>query len=115
MSIFDQEIDRRHTNSYKWDKYPEEVLPVQLETIAKRTPGFSGADLANVMNEAAILTARYNEKSISTKRLNEALDKVTQHGIFGYSRCPDELNEVVIDRLRVRHHWFIEKDWLVLL
>ena len=50
---------------------------VQLDTVAKRTPGFSGADLANVMNEAAILTARYNETSITTKRLNEALDKVT--------------------------------------
>ncbi len=50
---------------------------VQLDTVAKRTPGFSGADLANVMNEAAILTARYNETSITIKRLNEALDKVT--------------------------------------
>ena len=61
---------------------------VQLETIAKRTPGFSGADLANVMNEAAILTARYSEKSISTKRLNEALDKVTG----GIPRPPMEEN-----------------------
>nr|YP_009550991.1 cell division protein FTSH [Pseudellipsoidion edaphicum]QAA11928.1 cell division protein FTSH [Pseudellipsoidion edaphicum] len=61
---------------------------VQLQTIAKRTPGFSGADLANVMNEAAILTARNNEKAISMKRLNEALDKVTG----GIPRPPMEEN-----------------------
>nr|YP_009550293.1 cell division protein FTSH [Characiopsis acuta]QAA11230.1 cell division protein FTSH [Characiopsis acuta] len=61
---------------------------VELQTIAKRTPGFSGADLANVMNEAAILTARYNEKAITTKRLNEALDKVTG----GIPRPPMEEN-----------------------
>lgn len=61
---------------------------VELQTIAKRTPGFSGADLANVMNEAAILTARNNEKAISMKRLNEALDKVTG----GIPRPPMEEN-----------------------
>ena len=61
---------------------------VKLDTVAKRTPGFSGADLANVMNEAAILTARYNEKAITTKRLNEALDKVTG----GIPRPPMEEN-----------------------
>lgn len=50
---------------------------VLLETIAKRTAGFSGADLANLLNEAAILTARYSEKETSMLRVNEALDKVT--------------------------------------
>lgn len=71
-----------HAKDKKLDK------DVELQTIAKRTPGFSGADLANVMNEAAILTARYNEKSITTKRLNEALDKVTG----GIPRPPMEEN-----------------------
>nr|YP_009550567.1 cell division protein FTSH [Eustigmatophyceae sp. Chic 10/23 P-6w]QAA11504.1 cell division protein FTSH [Eustigmatophyceae sp. Chic 10/23 P-6w] len=55
-------------------KLSKEVL---LETVAKRTPGFSGADLANLLNEAAILTARYSEKETTMKRVNEALDKVT--------------------------------------
>jgi len=49
---------------------------VNLETIAKETPGFSGADLANVINEAAILAARRNRKDISSKELEEAADRV---------------------------------------
>jgi cell division protease FtsH len=49
---------------------------VDLGTIAKETPGFSGADLANVINEAAILAARRNRKDISSKELEEAADRV---------------------------------------
>jgi cell division protease FtsH len=49
---------------------------VDLETIAKGTPGFSGADLANVINEAAILAARRNRKDITSKELEEATDRV---------------------------------------
>ncbi|GIG67672.1 ATP-dependent zinc metalloprotease FtsH [Phytomonospora endophytica] len=49
---------------------------VDLETIARRTPGFSGADLANVINEAALLTARHNAKAISNDSLEEAIDRV---------------------------------------
>src|SRR5690606_239931 len=49
---------------------------VNLETIAKQTPGFSGADLANLVNEAAILAARRNKKRISMGELNEAVDRV---------------------------------------
>lgn len=55
-------------------KLSKEVL---LETVARRTAGFSGADLANLLNEAAILTARYSEKETNMQRVNEALDKVT--------------------------------------
>jgi cell division protease FtsH len=47
-----------------------------LETLAKRTPGFSGADLANLVNEAAILAARRNKKKISMSELEEAVDRV---------------------------------------
>lgn len=47
-----------------------------LRTIAERTPGFSGADLANLMNEAAILTARHNKKLIDTEELLESIEKV---------------------------------------
>ncbi|MGQ9545642.1 MAG: ATP-dependent zinc metalloprotease FtsH [Dehalococcoidia bacterium] len=49
---------------------------VNLETIAKGTPGFSGADLANLINEAAILAARRNRKQIMPKDLEEAIDRV---------------------------------------
>jgi cell division protease FtsH len=49
---------------------------VDLETVAKQTPGFSGADLANLVNEAAILAARRNKKKISFQELEEAIDRV---------------------------------------
>ncbi|WP_344201360.1 ATP-dependent zinc metalloprotease FtsH [Aeromicrobium alkaliterrae] len=49
---------------------------VDLGSVAKRTPGFSGADLANVLNEAALLTARNNEKVITNETLDEAIDRV---------------------------------------
>ncbi|MFH1667968.1 MAG: ATP-dependent zinc metalloprotease FtsH [Candidatus Komeilibacteria bacterium] len=50
---------------------------VDLKTIAQRTPGLSGADLANILNEAAILTARNNRKQILMEDVLEALEKVT--------------------------------------
>jgi len=50
---------------------------VNLDTIAKETPGFSGADLANLLNEAAILASRHNRKSISLKELEDAVDRVS--------------------------------------
>ncbi|MDQ1745557.1 MAG: cell division protease FtsH [Pseudonocardiales bacterium] len=49
---------------------------VDLDTIARRTPGFTGADLANVINEAALLTARQNGRLITTVALEEAIDRV---------------------------------------
>ncbi len=49
---------------------------VDLGIIAKQTPGFSGADLENLMNEAAILTARKNKKEISLKDITAATEKV---------------------------------------
>jgi len=49
---------------------------VDLEIIARRTPGFTGADLANVINEAALLTARSNNRQISMAMLEEAIDRV---------------------------------------
>jgi cell division protease FtsH len=47
-----------------------------LRTIAQRTPGFSGADLMNLMNEGAILAARRNKKTIGMEELTEAIEKV---------------------------------------
>jgi cell division protease FtsH len=49
---------------------------VTLETLAKQTPGFSGADLSNLLNEAAILAARRNRRRISMSELEEAIDRV---------------------------------------
>ncbi len=49
---------------------------VDLEIIAKQTPGFSGADLANLLNEAALLAARRSRKDISLKELEDAADRV---------------------------------------
>ena len=49
---------------------------VKLISVARRTPGFSGADLANVLNEAALLTARNNLKQITNETLDEAIDRV---------------------------------------
>lgn len=48
---------------------------VSLEVLAKRTPGFTGADLENVLNEAAILAARYKKKEIGMTELEEAITR----------------------------------------
>jgi len=47
-----------------------------LQAVARRTPGFTGADLANVLNEAALLTARLNRQQIDKNALDEAIDRV---------------------------------------
>lgn len=49
---------------------------ISLEAIARRTPGFTGADLANLLNEAAILTARRRKEAITMLEINDAVDRV---------------------------------------
>ena len=49
---------------------------ISLNTLARQTPGFSGADLENLVNEAAILAARRNKKTIGKSELEEAIDRV---------------------------------------
>src|SRR3546814_884459 len=49
---------------------------VDLGVVARKTPGFTGADLANVLNEAALLTARSNAQLIDNRALDEAIDRV---------------------------------------
>lgn len=49
---------------------------VDLDAVARRTPGFSGADLANVINESALLTARNEKRAISNEFLEESIDRV---------------------------------------
>ena len=50
---------------------------VSLEAIAQRTPGFSGADLANMLNEAAILTARRRKDEVTPLEIDDAIDRIT--------------------------------------
>lgn len=49
---------------------------IDLEVLARRTPGFTGADLANLINEAALLAARHHEKEITMVELEESIDRV---------------------------------------
>ena len=49
---------------------------IDLMAVARRTPGFTGADLANVLNEAALLTARFGKQFISDEEMTEAIDRV---------------------------------------
>lgn len=49
---------------------------VDLKVVAKRTTGFSGADLENLLNEAALLAARFNKKEITMNEIDEAIDRV---------------------------------------
>jgi cell division protease FtsH len=50
---------------------------VKMEAIARRTPGFSGAELANLLNEAAILTARRRKSAVTMLEVNDAIDRLT--------------------------------------
>lgn len=49
---------------------------VSLEVVAARTPGFSGADLANLLNEAAILTGRRSKTAIGSQEIDDAIDRI---------------------------------------
>ena len=49
---------------------------INLKTVAKQTPGFTGADLANLLNEAALLTARKNKKKVSIQDIENSIDRV---------------------------------------
>ena len=62
---------------------------VNLEALARRTPGFSGADLENVLNEAAILSVRYHKDRIAIAEIDEAIDRVMM-GPAKKSRTYDE-------------------------
>lgn len=63
---------------------------VDTKVIAKRTPGFTGADLSNLLNEAALLAARNNKKEIEMSDIEEAIDKV----IAG----PEKKNRLITDK-----------------
>jgi cell division protease FtsH len=68
---------------------------VNLGNLAKRTPGFSGADLENVLNEAAILAVRENKEMIDTQQIDEAIDRVMM-GPAKKSRTYDEYTKKLV-------------------
>ena len=74
---------------------------VSLVQIANRTPGFSGADLANLLNESAILATRYKKKTISKNEVNEAVDRIIG-GIAG-ATMEDSKNKKLIAYHEVGH------------
>jgi cell division protease FtsH len=90
-------FDRQITISNPDIKGREQILNVHLKkikhtdeidpkVIARGTPGFSGAELANLVNESALLAARKNKKLVDSDDLEEAKDKVNGHRkkIYGY-------------------------------
>lgn len=74
---------------------------VSLTQLANRTPGFSGADLANLLNEAAILATRYKKQTISKNEVNEAADRIIG-GIAG-ATMEDTKNKKLIAYHEVGH------------
>ena len=85
-------ILRVHAKSVKLD------VDVDLAEIAARTPGFSGADLANVINEAALLGARKDQQTVKRADITEAIDRVVA-GLERKSRII-----TLEERVRVAHH-----------
>ena len=67
-------LNIKNKNLEKENKKLQEDLT--LESIARRTPGFTGADLANLLNEAAILTARRRKDSISISEIDDSVDRI---------------------------------------
>lgn len=66
-----EEILKVHAKKIQLDE------DLELAAVARNTPGFSGADLANLLNEGALLAARYNEEKVTMAHLNEARDKIS--------------------------------------
>jgi cell division protease FtsH len=89
-----QEILNVHTRGVAMDP------TVNLRTLASRTPGFTGADLANVVNEAALLAARREKNSVEMAELEEAIDR-TVAGLERKSRVlsPKEKRRVAVHEM----------------
>ncbi len=83
------EILKVHSKGKPLDK------AIDLQSVAKQSPGFSGADLANLVNEAAILAARRNKKVITTSEFNEALERVVA-GPERKSRVISDAEKIII-------------------
>jgi cell division protease FtsH len=75
---------------------------INLQTIATRTPGFAGADLANLVNEAALLAARRNSKTVETEDFAEAIERVVA-GLEKKSRVLNEKEKKIVAYHEVGH------------
>jgi len=75
---------------------------VDLRVLAQRTPGFTGADLANVINEAALLAARREKNSVTMEELEEAIDRVTA-GLERKSRIMSEREREIVATHEMGH------------
>ena len=84
---FDEICERHHTNSIKWDAFPKDVLPMWVADMDFKSP----------------------------PEIREALQKLTDLQVYGYSKAPELLLDVIIDRMKERHAWDVKKEWLVLL
>ncbi|MEM6050254.1 PatB family C-S lyase [Erwinia sp. P7711] len=85
---FNERIDRRHSDSLKWQKYgDQDILPLWVADTDFRSP------------DCVI----------------DALKQRVEHGVFGYGKPPTELMEVIIARLAERYQWAVQPEWLVFL
>lgn len=90
MSRFDEVIERRGTHAVKWDGLKtvfgrEDVLPMWVADMDFKAPD----------------------------EVSEAIQKAAAHGIFGYTIVPDSTKEVIVNWMQSRHHWSVQKDWLM--
>ncbi|OWM73948.1 ATP-dependent zinc metalloprotease FTSH 6, chloroplastic [Punica granatum] len=90
-----EEILKVHSKNKKLDK------DVSLNVIAMRTPGFSGADLANLMNEAAILAGRRGKDSITMKEVDDSIDRIVA-GMEG-TKMTDGKSKILVAYHEVGH------------
>ncbi|KAL3525115.1 hypothetical protein ACH5RR_013487 [Cinchona calisaya] len=90
-----EEILKVHSNNKKLDK------DVSLSVIAMRTPGFSGADLANLMNEAAILAGRRGKDKITLKEIDDSIDRIVA-GMEG-TKMTDGKSKILVAYHEVGH------------
>lgn len=74
---------------------------IALDVIAMRTPGFSGADLANLMNEAAILAGRRGKDKITMKEVDDSIDRIVA-GMEG-TKITDGKNKILVAYHEVGH------------
>ena len=85
---FNLPIDRRHGDSVKWQRYAgRDILPMWIADSDFSAP-------------PAVL---------------EALQQRVEHGVFGYAKTPDSLNQLLVERLAERYQWQVDPDWLVWL
>ncbi|GAU14155.1 hypothetical protein TSUD_169810 [Trifolium subterraneum] len=90
-----EEILKVHSNNKKLDK------DISLNIIAMRTPGFSGADLANLMNEAAILAGRRRKEKITMKEIDDSIDRIVA-GMEG-TKMTDGKSKILVAYHEVGH------------